>query len=214
MSRGCVSESFAFQPGAPGAASSGCRRSRRASAGKCFHHRSTTASVPTPPSSTEPTGPSSAAVAPDSNSPSWLLAPMNTEFTAVHAAPHLVRGFELDQRLADHHTEHVCRAADRQRRESKPERFGPVRRRSSERPKTATAPSSLRPTRRAIGMRDKVTPTISTPSAGAERRMPRPSGAGVQDVAARRWEAVPWRRPTARQTGPATSPPASRGAAR
>ena len=35
-------------------------------------------SVPTPPSTTEPTGPSHAAVAPARNSPSWLLVLMNT----------------------------------------------------------------------------------------------------------------------------------------
>jgi 5'/3'-nucleotidase SurE len=32
---------------------------------------------------TEPTGPNSAAVAPDSNSPSWLDAPMKIELTAA-----------------------------------------------------------------------------------------------------------------------------------
>ena len=35
-----------------------------------------------PPQTTDATGPNQAAVAPDSNSPSGLDAPMNTEFTA------------------------------------------------------------------------------------------------------------------------------------
>ncbi len=62
----------AKSPRRPAQAATGwsCRRSRSASEGNRRIHTATTTSVPRPPSSTAPTGPSSAAVTPDSNSPS------------------------------------------------------------------------------------------------------------------------------------------------
>ena len=66
------------EPPRPYAASrGGTRRSRFASGGKSRIHSATTTSVPTPPTTIEPTGPSRSAIAPARNSPSWLLAPMN-----------------------------------------------------------------------------------------------------------------------------------------
>ena len=64
-----------------------------------------------PPSTIEATGPTHAATAPDSNSPSWFEAPMNTEFDRADAATHLVGRLQLHQCLADHHADHVGRAA-------------------------------------------------------------------------------------------------------
>ena len=57
--------------------------SRCSSAGNKRIHNPAMTSVPTPPRTTEPTGPSHAAVAPDSNSPSWFYAPMKIELTAL-----------------------------------------------------------------------------------------------------------------------------------
>ena len=58
-------------------------RSLLANAGNHRIHKATTASVPIAPTTTEPTGPIQAATAPARNSPSWLEAPMNVEFTAL-----------------------------------------------------------------------------------------------------------------------------------
>ena len=57
-------------------------RSRRANAGNSRSQVAAISKVPMPPIITEPTDPKSAAVAPDSNSPSWLEAPIKIEFTA------------------------------------------------------------------------------------------------------------------------------------
>ena len=56
--------------------------SRWASVGKSLSQLKATSKVPTPPITTDPTGPTAAASAPDSNSPSWLDAPMKMELTA------------------------------------------------------------------------------------------------------------------------------------
>ena len=51
--------------------------------------------------------PASAAAKPDSNSPSWLDAPMNRKFTGGDAAAHLIGRGDLHQGLAHHHAHHV-----------------------------------------------------------------------------------------------------------
>src|SRR6266480_3928005 len=57
------------------------RRSTRLKAGNLHAQIATTMTVPIPPRTTEGTRPSHCAVTPDSNSPSSLLAPMNTILT-------------------------------------------------------------------------------------------------------------------------------------
>lgn len=55
---------------------------RLANAGNSLNYPTAISTVPTPPMTREPTAPNRAAVAPDSNSPNWLDAPMNIELTA------------------------------------------------------------------------------------------------------------------------------------
>ncbi len=79
-------------------------RSRRASDENHLVHSAATSSVPIPPTTTEPTGQSKAAAAPESNSPSSLLAPINSELTAL-TRPRISSGVSVHadvvQNLAD-----------------------------------------------------------------------------------------------------------------
>src|SRR4051812_28374140 len=79
-------------------------RSIRRSSGKSTDHSPTT-------TTTAGAAPSQAAVAPDSNSPSSLEAPMNTLFAAL-TRPRMAGGVpRLDQRDPHHHAHHVPEVA-------------------------------------------------------------------------------------------------------
>jgi hypothetical protein len=141
---------------------------------KPLNHSAATSTVPTPPSTTEPTGPNQAAVAPDSNSPSWLLAPMKTEFTAL-TRPRIAWRLQLHQGLAHHHADHVGRARHRQRGQRQPQLGGQAEHHGGQ-AEHRHRPSSLRPTWRSSGQRVSHSDISKAPAAGAARSRPRPQG--------------------------------------
>ena len=190
---------------------SGCRRSRCASAGKSFRHRSTTASVPDAARHHRPDRPEQCRGGARFELAELVAGADEHRIDRAHAAPHLVGGFELNQRLADHDTDHVGRAATASAAK-RTRRFG-----QREAPPSRGRRPPPREQLAADVPRDRDArqdhADDSAPSAGAERSSPGPRGrcAGCR---ARRSEAAPWRRPAARQTGPATWRRASRRDAR
>ena len=131
--------------------------------------------MPAPPITTEPTGPNSAAVAPDSNSPSWLDAPMKIELTAA-TRPRMASGVSSCTKVWRVTTLTLSAApvtasasSDRPKCSDRPNTTVAT-------PNTATAPSSLPPTRRCKGQRARTSDIASAPTAGAARSRPRPCG--------------------------------------
>jgi hypothetical protein len=134
-----------------------------------------------PPSSTDATGPSSAAVAPDSNSPSWLLAPMKTELTAL-TRPRMSSGVSS--------CTSVWRMTTLTMSAAPPSASAPAtaRTRSTGRTRWSSArtppprPAAAAPVRRRMGQRVSAMDITSAPTAGAARSRPRPDRPDVQHV--------------------------------
>ena len=105
------------------------------------------------------------------NSPSWLEAPMNTELTAL-TRPRIAFGrFQLHQRLADHHADHVGRAGDGEHHDRQREPV-PRARSHGRRAETPTASSTV-PARRRIGQR-RQQQQRPAPTAGAAQQAQAP----------------------------------------
>ena len=128
-----------------------------------------------PPSTTEPTGPSSAAVAPDSNSPSWFDPPMNTELTAL-TRPRISSG--VSSCTSDWRITTLTMSAAPTTTNATSDSANDVDNPNTNvaAPYNATAPSSTWPARRVIGQRVSATDSANAPAAGAARSRPRPHG--------------------------------------
>ena len=190
----------------PRAGAPGCR------AATARESRATTARpprrCPRRPAAPSPPAPARAAVAPDSNSPSWLLAPMNTELTAL-TRPRMSSGVSSCTRVW-RMTTLIMSAAPPAASigHRQPERGGqPEDDAWSSRRRPRPTAGSARCGRR-IGQRTSASDITSAPTAGAPRSRPRPARGRR---AARPWQtsaAARWRHPAAPQTGPARWRPA------
>ena len=135
----------------------------------------TTSNVPAPPSTTAPTGPNSAAVAPDSNSPSWLLAPMKIALTAL-TRPRISSGVSSCTSVWRTTTLTMSTAPlmnsatiDSQNQCERPNTMVVT-------PKMATHENRMVPARLRMVQRASTSDISNAPMAGAPRSRPRPSG--------------------------------------
>jgi hypothetical protein len=94
--------------------------SRCDSAGKPFHHSAATTQVPTPPSTTEPTGPSQRRGGARFKFAQLVAGADEDRVDGADAAAHVVGRLQLHQGLADDHAHHVGRAAHGQHQQRQP----------------------------------------------------------------------------------------------
>ena len=131
--------------------------------------------VPTPPITTELTGPNSAAVAPDSNSPSWFDAPMKMELTA-DTRPRISSGVSSCTSVMRVTTLMLSAAPVTTKASSDKPKCVDRPNTTMANPNTPTASSKRGPTRRLSGQRMSTSDMASAPTAGAARSSPRPVG--------------------------------------
>ena len=121
------------------------------------------------------TVPNQAAVTPDSNSPSSLEAPMNTDSTAS-TRPRSASGVASGT-MAPRTKTLTLSAAPRTRRAAKEsQKFRDTPKETAARPKMPTAKNKRRPTWRFSGHWVRKTAMATAPIPGPLRKMPRPSG--------------------------------------
>ena len=135
----------------------------------------TTASVASPPSTTDGTVPRSLAATPDSNAPISLELPMKMALTEetrpsrCSGRQHLEQRAPHDDAHRVHHPAHAERARARARSCANPEH-------DHRHPEQATFTSSVRPARRSGGRCASTSDITTAPAAGAARSRPRPCG--------------------------------------
>ena len=134
-----------------------------------------TPTVAKPPNTTEPTGPHIDAVAPDSNSPSWLDAPMKMELTAA-TRPRMSSGVSSWSSVIRVTTLTLSAAPVTMRAPMESAILVERPKTKLAIPNTATATNIQRPTLRSIGHFVKTTAISNAPTAGDDLRIPRPSG--------------------------------------
>ena len=192
-------------PGAAGRRNALHQRVALPQGGKGRIQITTTAIVPTPPSTTAATGPTAAA-----GEARLELAELvrRADEDRVHgrdAPAHLVRRLELHERLAHDDADHVGRTDDERAPPSRARGWSTGRRRWSRARTRATAVNIRRPALRRSGNHASSSVMPMAPAAGMLRSRPSPHGPDLQDVLARRSAAAPPRRRAARRTDRARS---------
>ncbi|MNS81360.1 hypothetical protein D3C72_1150710 [compost metagenome] len=114
-------------------------------------------------------------MAPDSNSPSWLLAPMKIELTAL-TRPRMASGVSSCTSVWRITTLTMSAPPDTASAMSETRKLFDSPNTTMHSPNAPTASSSVRPTLRSTGRRVSAIDITSAPTAGALRSRPRPQG--------------------------------------